>query len=464
MLLFYSNGFNLSFVPTNLHFSENHIKLLQQMNQSVPHSVALLLADARRKADKKKAKRVANRKSACTSRARKKALVEEMTRTNARLRRQALILSLLPDLVIVISPEGEITFCSAQVERTLKHNLDDLVGADIRDLLIPQSRIALGKLVTGLMNPGKSSAGGRKAPDSGDQPCAGAAADKAQNAENDQGDDSAGSGTNTSSGAVLISDQAFPLSVVKVDSGKQASDENENSDASGAGVAKEAAISSVSNNSAMRSPSASLANSGSGSDDSSKPTTKKEAGAKKERSSPTTTPKGTRLSSSDDSSSGSTETGNINKANENLERNVRWHNKKLKASRAGHKDDVLGDPVTANNALARLSSLQHVPSKKRRYETLADHSLSATLLSGGMDGKKKTDSENLSDDSGYRESNDSREETSSCASESSNSNGTFILLTHRRQVSCSSTHNSPLRSSNPHQVALNPWHQLAMSA
>ena len=107
------------------------------MKQPVPQSVALLLADARRKEEKKTAKRVANRKSACTSRARKKALVEEMTRTNARLRRQALILSLLPDLVIVISQEGEITFCSAQVERVLRHKIDDLVGSDIRDVLIP---------------------------------------------------------------------------------------------------------------------------------------------------------------------------------------------------------------------------------------------------------------------------------------------------------------------------------------
>ena len=43
--------------------------------------------------------------------------MEEMTKTNARLRRQALILSLLPDLVIAITTEGEITFCSAQVSK-----------------------------------------------------------------------------------------------------------------------------------------------------------------------------------------------------------------------------------------------------------------------------------------------------------------------------------------------------------
>ena len=91
--------------------------MLRETNQPIPQPVALMLADARRKEEKRTAKRVANRKSACTSRARKKALVEEMTKTNARLRRQALILSLLPDLVIAITTEGEITFCSAQVSK-----------------------------------------------------------------------------------------------------------------------------------------------------------------------------------------------------------------------------------------------------------------------------------------------------------------------------------------------------------
>ena len=425
--------FYTPFAP--IQMIENHIKLLQQMNQAVPQSVALLLADARRKADKKTAKRVANRKSACTSRARKKALVEEMTRTNARLRRQALILSLLPDLVIVISPEGEITFCSAQVERVLRHKTEDLVGADIRDLLIPESRIALGKLVTGLMNPGKASAadsGSRRA--RGDQPSAGARSGDnkaARGGDEENGNDSAESGNLSSGAAAVVSHQSFPLSVVKVDSKQEpASDENDNSDGSGAG-GKEPGVSSISGT--ARSPSASLANSGSCSEDSQKAaaeaTRKKDGEAKNERLSPSAA-KGTRLSSSDDSSSGSTdpETGNIRMANENLDRNVRWHNKKLqsmsKSSKAklGHKDDVLGDSVTPNNALARLSSLQHVPSKKRKasqFESIGDRVSSEDSLSAGMEEKKResTERENASDDSGYRESNDSREETSSSASE-----------------------------------------------
>lgn len=421
------------------------------MKQPVPQSVALLLADARRREEKKTAKRVANRKSACTSRARKKALVEEMTRTNARLRRQALILSLLPDLVIVISQEGEITFCSAQVERVLKHKIDDLIGSDIRDVLIPESRTALGKLVAELTNihekPGacngdenRNQSGGR-----GDRNEEGPGSRRRENKPGDEenGDvsgASSGSGGLSSGAAAVVSDQSsFPLSVVKVDSKQEPpSDENDNSDASGGG-GKEPVISSLSNSTA-RSPSASLANSGSGSEDGVRaPGTRKEDGdsSKKDRTLGSAS-KSQRPSSSDDSSSGSTETKNIRKANENLERNVRWHNKKMQSmsksakAKPGHKDDVLGDSVTPNNALARLSSLQHYPDttthtkKRKQFDSIGDRSSSEDSLLAGIEEKKKnssTNNENASDDSGYRESNDSREETSSCASESSNSNG-----------------------------------------
>jgi len=121
-----------------------------ESNQPIPQAVHHLLTDARRKEDKRNAKRVANRKSACTSRARKKALVEEMTRTNERLKRQVLILSLLPDLVISITVDGEITFCSDQVERVLHHQVNDLCGANIDDIILPASRDALHRLIQNL--------------------------------------------------------------------------------------------------------------------------------------------------------------------------------------------------------------------------------------------------------------------------------------------------------------------------
>jgi hypothetical protein len=124
------------------------------------------------------------------------------------------------------------------------------------------------------------------------------------------------------------------------------------------------------------------------------------------------------------------------RANDNLDRNVRWHNQRmlqdtLKASSDdGPKDDVTGASVTANNAGARLSSLKHVPEaavepkkddKDSRYENPGDQSSSDDSLLAGVEEKKK--GESTSDDSGYRESNDSREETSSSGSDTSQSNG-----------------------------------------
>ena len=131
---------------------ESHVNLLQQLQQPIPPNTALLLQDARKRTQKRHAKRLANRKSACTSRARKKALVQEMTELNTRLRRQALILSLLPDLVIVMDTAGKISFCSAQVERVLRRSIEhDLIGANIADILVPGSQKELQKLVNQLL-------------------------------------------------------------------------------------------------------------------------------------------------------------------------------------------------------------------------------------------------------------------------------------------------------------------------
>jgi hypothetical protein len=127
------------------------------------------------------------------------------------------------------------------------------------------------------------------------------------------------------------------------------------------------------------------------------------------------------------------------RANDNLDRNVRWHNQRvLKENKKalpndGPKDDVTGASVTANNAGARLSSLKHVPvtnlaqkndEKVPSYENAGDQSSSDDSLLAGVEEKKK--GENASDDSGYRESNDSREETSSSGSDTSQSNGKLV--------------------------------------
>jgi len=401
---------------------EQHVKLLQQMNRPIPQSAALLLADARRKEQKKTAKRVANRKSACTSRARKKAFVEEMTRTNARLRRQALILALIPDLVITISEKGEITFCSAQVERVLQHQVNDLIGASIYEILTPDSRDALRDLMKKLVQSDDSRA--------------------VAHVDNEKGDKR---GRHDSGGSVaVVSDQSsFPLSVVvKVESKQATMDENDTSDGSAGG--KQQASLSLTNST----------NSGSedGTEDRKKGVNTSNGTQNVNIS--TSISKTQRLSSSDESS---TETKNLRNANENLDRNVRWHNITLQSkskslkSKAGHKDDVTGASVTANNASARLSSLQHVPAsviasntsnmlpssqhvpeqeqsgaksktKPSRYGNFGDHSSSEDSLLSGAEEKKKRPNENSSDDSGYRESNDCSEETSS-TSDSLNSNG-----------------------------------------
>ena len=52
--------------------SESYVKELQEMNQPIPNTVKIVLEDARKREEKKYAKRMANRKSASTSRARKK--------------------------------------------------------------------------------------------------------------------------------------------------------------------------------------------------------------------------------------------------------------------------------------------------------------------------------------------------------------------------------------------------------
>lgn len=385
----------------------------------------MLLAEATRKEERRKAKRLANRKSASTSRARKKVMVQQMTELNTRLKRQALILALLPDLVIVIDVDGVITFCSDQVERVLKYKPQALLGSKLTDLIVPSSRGKLVKLVKELAYPGAkaesgaeesnssdgdgkprakrprkdgekkaaSPAGGEviigpaKKPAPGDVAAAGAAPDAA----------AAGIPPARVSSAAVVSDPTFPMSVVKV----AAPVENENSDTSTSRDSKEP--SSLTNSASLtRSPTAeSLGNSGS--DDATQRGSTTSADEKKKKSSKVGKGKGGKGVPSSDTSNTSScleaEVKKLSKANANLERNVRYHNTNLKKRAHGNDftDDVTGAAVTANNATARLSSLR---------------------VSSGPDAQSSED------DSGYRESNDSREETSSSsASDTSESNG-----------------------------------------
>ena len=275
-----------------------------------------------------------------------------------------------------------------------------MIGASIYDILTPDSREALRNLMKKLVQSDDSSA--------------------AALADNEKGDKQ---GRHDPFGSVaVVSDQSsFPLSVVKVKSKQSTMDENDTSDGSAGG--KQQASLSLTNST----------NSGSedGAEDPSHKIRKKGTNVSTGSQNVNIS---RRLSSSDESS---TETKNLRTANENLDRNVRWHNITLQSksksskSKAGHKDDVTGASVTANNASARLSSLQHVPASvianniSNMLPSLrrgTDHSSSDDSLLTGAEEKKKQSNGNSSDDSGYRESNESREETSS-TSNSLNSNG-----------------------------------------
>ena len=406
---------------------------MHETNQPVPHAVQILVGEARKSEQRRAAKRIANRKSACTSRARKKALVAEMTKTNARLRRQAVILSLLPDLVIAIQEDGTITFCSAQVERVLRHKVSHMIGASIGDILTPASRTSLFALIKKLVSAEKAILG------------------ETNNKEGDDGGRSSNSGNTLS--AAIVSEQSdhFPPSVVKVKNlnhaaeGTDASDSlgNENNVVTDVALSRSATQSSITNtnqsnvnidNSTHQNGNDVL--SGSASNDSGK---RKSNG------------------NSDGDSSSSSEPKNLRKANEALSRNVRFHNEQLKTKeekkKLAHTDDVTGDSVTANNADARLSSLMKasevgkvtadegaaanevvVAAAQEEKETSTSNlentedncssSSTDSLLAGVEDRPKKQKRvENASDDSGYRqsgESDPSREDSASSTSDASN--------------------------------------------
>jgi len=405
---------------------EGHVQLLKESNQPIPQPVSLLLAEARRREEKRTAKRVANRKSACTSRARKKALVEEMTKANARLRRQAMILALLPDLVIVMKVDGEISFCSAQVEKVLRHEVDDLVGANIDQILLPSSRSTLKQLTGSLVT-----------------------AEQAAN-ENDRkvkGDDI----DSANNGSVAIvseqsDDRAFPLSVVKVSATAEDVSDSSVMDAGSRtkdkSFGQSTASSSVGNQSRLRVcvDKANETASSSGSN------------FKSRSASNASTIASVRFVSNNscDDSSSSSDTKNFRKASEALNHNVRCHNAKLMSKKSQittsstHKDDVTGAYVTANNADARLSSLQHKPrhdsnvtnlvtvqpiSKKSSnssnnsssnvaFANLEAHSSSSSTdsLRKPSTGETGANIENASVDSGYRESAESDQSSDNSSS------------------------------------------------
>jgi PAS domain S-box-containing protein len=320
-----------------------------------------------------------------------------MTEVNARLRRQALILALLPDLVIVVDVQGKITFCSQQVENVLRHKIDDLIGAQLTEIMVPSSRDRFLNLIQELVDtqerPGNAAQNGKHdgangKEQMGQQNASTPASEAKKKAKHDD-DGASAARLAADANTVITDDSSFPMSVVQVAQTAQAltsSDENEKSDGSNSKQPSSITECSLGN---------------SGSDDNiprqdNRSATAPAAAAAREKLSRSS-------DSSNTSSSESAEAKNLLSANANLERNVRWHNMKMKdraaQQGAGYKDDVLGAAVTANNATARLSSLQH------RAESSSE------------------------EDSGYRESNESREDTSSSEGDnSSESNGKLLRV------------------------------------
>ena len=487
----------------------------------MPQPVALLLFDARKRETKRTAKRAANRRSASTSRARKKALVEEMTRTNARLRRQALILSLLPDLVVAITVDGTVTFCSAQVERILQHKNEDLVGARLPDLLLPDTRMALQGLIDQLVATkegeevraalAREAAGG-----GGGGGVGGSGAAAPQIHDGDGGKrrggihhpkKGLGGGVGAQRGgdpAAVISEHseqsfshaAFPLAVVNVKNRQGAAPSVAEAEAAGAregagederrspaggngsdssGTAsKGVTASSLTNSTAM---SRSTTNSslekdaaGGGSDDAQTQESvstdravkqshegsgsgHRSGGLKKaqQHTPPEQPPPPRRQSqqpSSGDDSSNSSNGNSFRQASDALNRNVRWHNEKMMNKKSleakGPTDDVTGASVTANNAGARLSSLQHVPGGAsppaetegmlKKSDSMEEQLSNSTVEDGPSKLRASANSalrerptEDASEDSGYRESGESvpsREDSSTvCSAASEINNG-----------------------------------------
>lgn len=285
----------------------------------------------------------------------------------------------------------------------LRHKIPHLVGANFANILTPSSREKLGQLVEELVAAEQAAALGTN------NAAALPIAPSAKSAGAELIGPSSGQDVSSSGEVNRVSEGSFPLAVVncanEANSAEDISDPSSDLSASNGGSGGKTEDATAQRGASPKSDSQVKSDLSSGS----RPNQRAQ----------------TQQSSSDDSFSSS----NLLKANEALDRNVRFHNEKLgKTGKAkpAHKDDVTGAEVTANNASARLSSLQvrsdpptEEATRKRKasqYDSLEEQysSSSSDLMLDGIDKKKsrKNGLENSSEDSGYRESNQSVEDTS----------------------------------------------------
>ncbi|CAN0377184.1 unnamed protein product [Pylaiella littoralis] len=119
-----------------------------------------IIEEHRRQDEKRRVKRAANRKSASTSRARKKAYVDDMTAKNERMKQHALVLSMLPDLVLAVCRTGEMTYVSPACQWLLLHSPEDITGANIFELVAPECHSVLRKIISDNLSRPVQAAGG----------------------------------------------------------------------------------------------------------------------------------------------------------------------------------------------------------------------------------------------------------------------------------------------------------------
>ena len=324
--------------------------------------------------------------------------------------------------------------------------MDDLLGAKIEDIMVPESRRAIQRLVQDLIVAER-----RAVSSSVDEE------EDGEEDENGENNDGGANGRNDSSGEPMVismhssSEQSFPLLEVKVDRGAAGQMNSEEAKAAGEDVS-DSSGDPPGNNKNDRKEAVDHGASG---------TTELSSLTHKNSSFGTG-------SSGDDHSP-------LPRSQEERRHQQPHHSKKARKSaspeqvlRFSHKDDVMGASVTANNADARLSSLMHHPDeckpsssedqptlscgirrkhakitpggnadcKQQRQEeqqsaSSIDSSISATNDNNNNERRNKNNTksntnnrggENISsEDSGYRESNESPNEESNESPEDSSS-------------------------------------------
>ena len=256
----------------------------------------------------------------------------------------------------MISIDGKIKFCNMQLARVLRHKIEDLNGANIEDLIVPESRGDLRRLVQELMVAEQFAAVGEEFTDSG----------------SDSNGEQTTSGDSSSNNVCVLSRSSRSSNFSEVDvndkdkmgngsNASHSSGDPPNKNENGNGSRLKVSFGKSRNKESNEGPPA----------------------------------KKVKLSSVSDSKTSTSTTAN----------NV---------------DDVMGDSVTANNAGAKLSSLMHKerndnklpPEENQQPFITRERALGPRPATQKQDSRSSSSTEsdagpraNLSEDSGYMDSN-----------------------------------------------------------